>query len=162
MFDMMTDIAGAGLQAAGAEFQGQSNANIANYNATVATQSAAEVTAQGQAEAVRSLQNSRKMISGGQAAFGASGVSGSSVSTQDTLRAGAAQGELNALTIQNNAAIKATAYGNEATLDQYRAQNDITAGNLGAASAIIKGIGGLAGGGGGGGGGSSDMEDIVG
>lgn len=132
-------IAGAGLAAYGAYSQGQDNAYIARYNAQIADQSAAQVTAMGQEDARRSLVNSYKVLSGGKAAYGASGVSGGS--TNDVLRAGASQGELNALTIQYNANVKANAFTNEGNLDRYRAGNDETAGDVGAASDVLKGVG---------------------
>lgn len=157
---MMTTIMGTSLSMAGSIYQGNVNANVANYNAQVTDQDATQVNEQGAEDSRRALVNSSKMLSGGQAAYGASGVSGGS--TRDVLRAGAAQGELNALTIQYNAGVKANAYSNEANLDRYRATNDQTAGQLGAASALIKGIGQLSNiGGGSGGGDDADVAEAL-
>ena len=146
--------AGTGLSMVGSISQGNSNANVADYNADVAGANASTVTQQGAEEARRSLVNTRKFEGQEGAAYGASGVSGGSA--QDVMRSTAAQGALNALTITNNAAIKATSYTNEANLDTYRAGNDQMAGYLGAASALTKGLSG----GGGGGGSSSGGDDM--
>ncbi len=135
-------VLGTGLAIEGDLYQGQSNANIANYNAQIADQDSALVQAQGAEDARRSLVNSRKMVSAGVASYGASGVSGGSV--HDVLRAGAAQGELDALTIKYNADVKSNAYANESALDRYRAQNYEKAGELNAVGAVLGGIGSVA------------------
>lgn len=139
-------LAGTGLQATGSIEQGNENASVANYNATIAQQNAGTVTAQGAEEARRSLINSNKVTGAAQANFGASGVAAGG-SASDVLRSSAAQGELNALTIKNSAGIKATAYNNEAALDQYRAQNMAQAGQMKGASSILSYVGSLGSGG---------------
>jgi hypothetical protein len=117
--------------------QAKANSEIAKYNAKIADQNADQVTQMGEENARRSLINSAKMIAAGRASYGAAGVSGGSV--QDVLRAGAAQGELDALTIKYNAEVKATAFRNEANLDRYKAENQTVAGNANAAGDILKG-----------------------
>lgn len=160
MAEMIPAIGGATLKAAGSIYQGNSDANIAQYNEQIADQNATLVTQQGQEEARRSLVNSRKFIGQEEAGYGASGVSGGSA--QWVMRASAAQGELNALTIQNNADVKAQAYRNEANLDQFRAQNMRMKGYAGAASAVLGFLGGGSGPlGGGSGGGSADVSDAA-
>lgn len=156
--------AGTGLGMLGAVRQGNANANVAEYNASISEQNASIVEAQGAEQARRSLVNTHKLIGAQQAAYGASGVA-SDGSAMDVMRASAAQGELNALTLKNNAAIKANAYRNEANLDRYRGNNDKIAGYMNAAStglmggSKMSGMSGGSGGGGGGGesGGGSDM-----
>lgn len=132
------DLAGAGIAANGSIEQARANSQIALYNAKVADQNADQVTAMGEENARRSLIHSSKLVAAGRAAYGAAGVSGGSV--QDVLRAGAAQGELDALTIKYNADVKATAYRNSANLDRYKAQNQIVAGNNNAAGDILRGV----------------------
>lgn len=133
------DLAGAAVAANGSIEQARANAEIAKYNATVADQNADQVTAMGAENARRSLVNSSKMVAAGKAAYGAAGVSGGSV--QDVLRAGAAKGELDALTIKYNAEVKANAYRNEANLDRYKAENQFVSGGSNAAGDILKGVG---------------------
>lgn len=133
------DLAGAALAANGSLYQAQANSQIAIYNAKLADQNADQVIAMGTENARRSLIKSSKMIAAGRAAYGAAGVSGGSV--QDVLRAGAAQGELDALTIKYNAEVKATALRNEANLDRYKAANQTVAGDYNAAGDILKGVG---------------------
>lgn len=130
--------AGATIGAVGSIFGGNANAGVADYNANVAQQNAALVEAQGAEQSRRALVQSRKFIGQQGAAYGASGV-GNDGSAQWVMRNSAAQGELNALTIQNQADIKATAYRNEAALDQFRGSNMETAGYLGAAGSLLGG-----------------------
>lgn len=132
--------AGAGIQAVGAIQQGNSNASVASYNAQIANQNAGIVEAQGIEQERRSRVQSAKAIGGEQAAYGASGVS-SDGSAMDVIRNSAANAELNALTIKNNADIKVTALQNEEALDYYRASNDRTSGYLNAASSLVGGSG---------------------
>lgn len=130
--------AGSGLSAVGDIAQGNQNANISDYNAQIANQSAAQAEAQGAEQARRALVQGNKVIGSESAAYGASGV-GNSGSAMDVLRSSAANNELNALTIKNGADVKATAYQNEAALDQYRASNDTVAGYMNAAGALLGG-----------------------
>jgi hypothetical protein len=146
-----------GLQAFGDIYQGQQNAAVSDFNANVATTNAQITENQGAEEAQQSLVQSRKAIGAGAAEYGASGT-GAGGSAQWVLRAGAQQGALTALTIQNNAAIKSTAYENEAALDQFKAANDITAGEVSAATAILGASAGNFGGGGGTPGGSPSVD----
>lgn len=162
---------GALMSAGGNAKQGQDNAQIAEYNAKVAEQDAQQVTAQGAELARRSLVNSSKFVGAGMANYGASGVANDG-SAQWVLRNSAAQGELNALTIKNNADVRATAFNNTAQLDHMRAANDVQAGNINAASSILTGASRIAGmtmgggggysGGGGGGAYNSAMYDGMG
>jgi hypothetical protein len=145
-------VAGTGLSMYGSIMQGNANGNIADYNATVANQNADIAIAQGEEMARRSRLQTTKLIGAQSAAYGAAGVT-SDGSAMDVMRASAQQGELNALTLKNNAAIKANAYRNEANLDRFRAGNDRTAGYINAASSLLGGgskLMGMSGGGGGG------------
>lgn len=130
-------IAGSFLGAAGSIYQGQSNANVADYNASIADQNASIAESQGAEAARRSLVNSSKITGAAAAGYGASNVSG--VSASLVLQNSAAQGELNALTIQHSADLRANAYTNEAALDEYRAGNDRLSGYMGAAASIMNG-----------------------
>lgn len=151
-------VAGTGLSAVGDLQQGYANSNIAGYNADTATNNAATVTAQGAEEARRSNVASSRLIGSEAAGYGASGVQAGGMGAQ-VMRNSATQGALNAATLENNAAIKATAYQNEASLDRYRGSNDVVAGYMGASGALLKGLSGGAGGGGSGGSGSADDAD---
>jgi len=135
MIQEIAAVVGGILGAGGAIRQGNANAGVANYNATIADQNAQLMDQQGAEAERRSLVNSRKIIGMGEADAGASGITGGTF--QAILRNSAAQGELNALTIKNNADIKATAFRNEAGLDRYRAGNATTTGNINAATSLL-------------------------
>lgn len=157
-------LGGNALGVAGPISQGYQDKGVADYNAQVADNDASVVQAQGDEEARRSLVNSRKMTGDAQAAYGASGV-GNTGSAQWVLRNSAAQGELNALTIKNNASIKATALTNESALDRFRGQNELTAGYVKGASSLLSSIGSFTGAapssGGNGNASSSEEEDVA-
>lgn len=135
-FGALGTAAGGFLSANASQYQAQVNSQISNYNAQVADQNAAQVIQMGEENARRSLIASSKVIASGRAAYGAAGVSGGSM--QDVLRAGAAQGEMDALTIKYNAEVKANAFRNQANLDRYKAQNQTVAGEYNSAGDIIK------------------------
>lgn len=135
--------AGSGLSAIGSIYQGQANENVAKFNAQVANQNAESVIGQGKELARRALVNSRKMLGAERAGFAAAGVTQTG-SAQWVMRNSAAQGELDALTIQNNAATKAIAFKNEAMLDTQRGRTAKTAGQLGAASELLHGVSSIA------------------
>lgn len=133
-------VAGKALGAVGDIRQGNSNANLADYNAQVANQNAALILNQGAEQERRARLQASKVIGGMRAAYGASGVTADG-SAADVIRSSAANAELNALTIRNGAQIKATALQNEASLDYYRASNDRVSGYLGASGDLIGGAG---------------------
>lgn len=133
----------------GDQRQAKMDSQMAEYNAGVAEQNAQQVMAQADENARRSLMNSNKLMGSQAAGFGASGVSGGSV--LDVLQDTAQKGELDALTIKNQGAVKANAYRNEASLDYYRASNYIDSGNIASVGDGVGGASKLAGMGSGGG-----------
>lgn len=151
----ITSIGAAGLGAVGSIEQGNAtsaadkyNAQIAANNAIIATQSANYAGAAGTAQAEQAGLQSRAKLGALVANEGASGVdinSGSNLQVQSSARE---LGELNAITIRSNAA--RTAYGYqvqgandtaESTLDSMAANNATTAGEIGAASSVLGGLG---------------------
>lgn len=132
---------------------GNSKGAMADYNAQVANQNAAQVTQQANKNAQISLVNSSKVIGQGQASYGAAGVT-STGSAMDVLQQSARNAQLDALNIQYGGAVKAQSYDNEAALDQYRGNNDRLSGYLSATGSLLNSGGGGGGGGGGAPGGS--------
>jgi hypothetical protein len=124
------------LQAIGGMNQANTDANISEYNAEVASQNAATDTALGKEAARRSLVNSTKMIGTQAAGYAASGLAPQG-SAQWVMSNSASQGELNALTVQHGYDMKANALNNEASLDRFKAQNQRVAGYMNAATAFL-------------------------
>jgi len=114
----------------GALRQGNQNAQMAEFNATVARQNRATVEQQAAEAARRSLVMSNKVIGSQRANFAASGVSGGSV--LDVLQDTASKGELDSLTIKNKGDIQAAAFESENALSKYRASNEIFGGYVNA------------------------------
>ena len=149
---------GTFAQMAGAQQQAQANAAAANYQAQVArnNQIVAEQNAEyalqvGQTQEQAKRQQTAQLEGRIRSAAGASGVDpnfGSPVRLQES----AAQvGELDALTIRNNAQrqaygfrVQGMDYAAEAGLDTMRAQNALTAGNLQSFASIVGGAGAFA------------------
>jgi hypothetical protein len=151
----ITSIGAAGLGTVGAIQQGEatsatdkSNAQIAANNAIIATQSANYAGAAGTAQAEQAGLQSRAKLGAIVANEGASGVdinSGSNLQVQSSARQ---LGELNAITIRSNAA--RTAYGYQvqgandtaqSNLDTSSAGQAETAGDIGAGSSVLGGLG---------------------
>lgn len=151
---MVMQAVGMGGQIVGSERQGKMNAQMAEYNANIAAQNMVTVQQQANENARRSLVNSNKVMGAQAAGFGASGVSGTSA--MDVMQETATKGELDALTIKNQGALKSTAYQNEVNLDKYRASNELVAGDINAFGGSMGGAGRLASMGSGGGGSGSD------
>lgn len=130
-------IVGTGLSMLGSIKQGNDEANVSDYNAQIASQNAGLAVEQSSEDARRSLVKTAMVVGNDQANYAASGVTGEG-SAADVLRSSAAQGELDALSIQNQGAVKANAYMNEAQLDEYKGSNDQESGYLGAAASLGK------------------------
>lgn len=128
MAEAAAGVVSGGLSTVGPIIQGNQEKAMADFNATAAGQQASEVTAQGEENAKQSLLNSNKMIGAEESGYSAAGVTG--VSASSVIRASASQGALNALTIINNADIKAVGYTNQAALDTYKGYADQLAGDV--------------------------------
>ena len=132
----MSFAAGGGiLGALGSILQGEGAATAAEYNATIARQNAAIAAQQGEAAAQAQGRNAERHIGSMVAAYGASGVEGSSGSAMDVLADSARMSTLDNLTLKYNYALKGLGYENAAKLDDTNAAYSRTAGLLGAAGA---------------------------
>lgn len=93
--------------AAGAEAQGNYEAGILEQNASLADQQRADALARGREAELQQRRGTRGMIGAQRAAIAASGVSVGSGSALDVQTDTAHLGELDALTLRNNAAREA-------------------------------------------------------
>lgn len=137
--------------AIGAIQQGQAASEAAKYNASVAASNAdmAKRNAQmageaGAQQAAMQEQKTRAQVGEIKANQAASGVDVNSGSALDVRSSAAELGELDALTVRTNAAKEAYGYQTQAVsdkaqagLDRFEAENDETAGELGAASTLL-------------------------
>lgn len=148
----MTTIS-AGVSAYGAIQQGKAQsaaleyqAQVARNNQTIASQYSQQAIADGENKVAAKQQQTAQMIGAQRAAMAANGVdldSGSPLRLQED---SAKLGNLDALTIRNNAAreaygyqLQGLSYAQQAQLDQSAADNAVTAGNLNAFSSIVGG-----------------------
>lgn len=158
MISMGANVAGAVMGAFGSSAQGRAASDAAAYQAAVArnNQTIAEQNAQlaeqkGRQEEAAKREQTAQMMGSLRARAAGSGVdvnSGSPLNLQEDV---ARLGELDALTIRNNAARSAYGYrtqgadfGAQAGLLDVQAQNARKAGNIGAFSSIIGGASGVA------------------
>ncbi|PRZ51227.1 hypothetical protein BX589_12068 [Paraburkholderia fungorum] len=137
---------GAQQQAKATASADQYQAQVAKNNQTIANQYAAQATADGENKVAIKQQQTAQMIGGERAAMAANGVdlnSGSALRIQgDTAKLG----DVDALTIRNNAAraaygyqLQGLSYGQQATLDESSAANAVSAGNLNSFASIVGG-----------------------
>jgi hypothetical protein len=140
------------LEAAGGLFKGvgsigsgYASANAADYNAEIARQSAANASEAGQSQAtVESLKGADVLgnVKASQAANNIDVDSGSALKVQQGARAASVY---NTESVENNALLAAYGYKNTAALDTEEAQEDITAGYIGAGGDVLTGASSLAG-----------------
>jgi hypothetical protein len=130
--------AGAVVGAVSAVAQADASRKAANFNKDVANQNAQIAAAQGAEQARRQRILAYQQTSSARAGYGASGVSIEG-SPEDILAQSAAQGELDAQTIQYNATLRGRGYKNEATLDQSQANNASKLGYSSAAGSLLYG-----------------------
>jgi len=114
-------VAGGGLKMFGTMEKAKEDTETAEFNAQTARQNSIDVQMQAQEMERRARINALKTVGSEQAGYAASGVSG--VSAQYVMRQSAAQGELDALTIQHNADLKSAAYGREAIQQHKKSEN---------------------------------------
>lgn len=146
---------GAGVSAIGAINAAHAQSEAADYNAKIAAQNqqlanqnATQAGLAGEQQAAMSEQKTRAEVGAIKAASAAGGVDVNSGSAVDVRSSAAELGELNAITIRSNAAKQAYGYetqatgsGNQATLDTLQGSNATTAGEIGAGSTLLGGLG---------------------
>jgi hypothetical protein len=127
-------------QAASARF----NAAVAGINAQQAERNAQMASEAGMAQAAMRERQTRAEVGQLKANQAASGIDVNSGSALDVRSSAAELGELDALTVRSNATKEAYGYStqansfrNEAGLENAEAENDETAGNVGAASTLL-------------------------
>ncbi len=116
-------IVGGGIQAGGDILKGQMTANSLRAQAEQQRVQAEEATQAGQYNAFRSQLQATQVLGHNEAAYGASGVTSSSTSVNEVLRAGATNAELDRQNIIHGADIKAINYKNEASLEEFGANS---------------------------------------
>ena len=116
----LSQFAGQRSAAAAAQQQGDYAASIYSQNAELADAQAADAIARGKESELRSRQGTQQVIGAQRAGLAASGVDISTGSAVDVQAEAARVGELDALTIRNNA--RREAYGFQVQAAQDRAQ----------------------------------------
>lgn len=106
-----------------AEQMGDYEAQLYGTNADLAELQAADAIARGHESELRSRRGSRQLIGSQRAALAAQGISLDTGSPLDVVENDAALGELDALTIRNNA--KREAWGFQTQATQYRSQGEM-------------------------------------
>jgi hypothetical protein len=147
-------VAGAGVAAYGSIEASEAQAASAKYNSEIATQNAvlaqrnATSAAQaGEQQVAVQQQKTRSEVGAIEANQAASNINVDSGSAVDVRSSAAELGELNALTVRSNAAkqaygyeTEAVGYKEQAALDTSAAEQDITAGEIGASTSLLGGL----------------------
>ena len=137
-----TQIIGGGVGAYGTLEAGSAAAKAAKYNAQVAGQNADIAMNQAQMDAAAQQRAASKVIGGEKADYGASGVSGGSVT--DVIRASETTSELDRQNILYGGKLKAMGYQQTSAMETAAAQQDITGSRLQAASQLLTDAGAVA------------------
>lgn len=132
---------GAVVSVVGALSQANAASNAAKYNAQLAEQNAVTARQQAAASAEASDREARQRIGAMEANYGASGISLSEGSPIDILRQSATAAEMDRQNILYGGEVRASGYGNTATLDRYNASASQTSGYLRAGGELLGGIG---------------------
>lgn len=133
-------VAGATISAYGAMQQGKAQAEAATYNARLSDQQAQMSLDQAGAEAATQRRRAEQQQGSLIAAYGAAGVTPEG-SPLDVLRMSQENASLDEQNILYHGRVKATGYGNEATLNRRGAKMATEAGYFGAASSLLTGFG---------------------
>lgn len=127
------------MRAVGSLLEGESKAHAADYNAQVAIQNSRLAAAQGQAAVEAQQRDAARKIGAAVANYGASGVQVDSGSPLDVLADSARMSELDRLTIQYNASLKAMGYDLQARMSQLESRSARTSAVLNAVGAGVQG-----------------------
>ncbi len=132
-------VASTALSAYGAYQQGQYQGQVARNNATMAQYAAQQTTQEGVQREEATRQRTAQMIGQERAGLSAGGVNANVGSAARLQEDTANLGELDAVTLRNNAANRAWAYQTQAAGDIAQEKQDTFAGNLGSLSSLVGG-----------------------
>jgi hypothetical protein len=132
-----TIMAGNGFQAVGDIIQGNQTASMLNYQATIQKQNAQNALTAATLNANRQQMQTTRAIGGITAGYGASGVENNSGSVQAVLAASAANGEMDRQNILYGGQIRAINSENQASMDNYSANNALNAGYFNAVAGVL-------------------------
>lgn len=130
---------GVGFSAVGQRKQGQYKQQVAEINAGFAEEQAADAVARGVEEEQRLRVQIRRAVGQTRAAYGAQGVEINEGSSADVQASIAYMGELDAITLRNNAAREAWGYKVQGASYRMQGGLDRYAGNMQAAGTILGG-----------------------
>lgn len=133
-------IGGGILSAGGALAKGQANSDAANFNAAVDQQRAAQTLDASQADTADYIAKGARTLAAGDAARGATGVTGEGsplMVDEDTVRAVA----LGAARKLQGGQVQAGRLQDDASLQKYKANADLTASYLDAGSSLLTSAG---------------------
>lgn len=132
---------GTGISAYSAYQQGQTAKDVANYNAQVADYQAKDTIARGGIAEDQQRQKTRQIMGAQRAQMGASGAVADSGSFGDILTNSAQFGEMDALTIRNNAMRQAWGSSTQAANDRFQGEAAARAGTMNAVGTVLGGAG---------------------
>ncbi|EUD09159.1 hypothetical protein PO864_17745 [Providencia alcalifaciens] len=130
-------LASSGMQAYSQYQSGKFNADVANQNARQNEQAANDSINRGNAEAEKQRSRTRQLAGSQAAAMSANGLDLSSAGALDMFGDTAAMGELDALTLVNNASREAYGLRMQAANDRLQAKMSRREGNFGAATTLL-------------------------
>lgn len=130
-------MAGNGFQAYGDILQGNQTGNALRYQASIQQQNAKNALMAAALNANKQQMTTTRTIGAATASYGASGVENNSGSVQAVLGASAANGEMDRQNILYGGQIRAINSENQASMDNYSANNAISAGYFNAVAGVL-------------------------
>jgi hypothetical protein len=131
--------AGTAISAYGQYQAGKENAKLLNTNAAAAELQAEDAMRRGFLESSRHLSSVRRLQGTQRAAYAGSGVDAFSGSASEVQEESRLLGELDAMTIRNNAAREAFGYRHQASIDRYNSQRSSRMGGLNSFTTLLTG-----------------------
>lgn len=130
-------VAAGGLAAYSSYQSGQTNKDLAESNAKIAEYQAADAQRRGAIEEEEERNRIRAILGAQRATYGANNVVSSTGTPLGLLSQTAYYGEIDALTVRNNAAREAFGYRTDAVHSRVRGKLAGREGNLGAGSSLL-------------------------
>ena len=132
---------GAGISAEGQLQAGYAKQNAENYNATIANTNAGAIAQETPLAVQQVRMRAEQRIGAATAAYGASGVQGTTGSPEAIIAQSNAQAALDEALVQHNYEMKQYGFEASATLDLFEGEQAKIASEWGAAGAVIGGFG---------------------
>ena len=138
---LVISLVGTGLSAASQYQQGQNQKKVANWNADLQTQNAADARAKSEEDAKDRLRQAESLKGKQRLAYAAAGVDITTGTPLDTMMQTARDAEMDAINIRKQGDLTARNYYSDAEILRYQGKSGAQAATIGAGATILQGAG---------------------